>query len=197
MIYKFREGYGLPVKAQVIGERIAELEERLGSTVGTHDVVRDAESEDSPLHPCFEWDDDKAAHNWRLAQAGRILRSIEVVRVGKNGVETTEIAYVSRNHGQVQSAYMNTRSALSDSELAEVVIAEAKSILAGFTRRYRHLVTIAKEFAPVVTAIDAMQEKEKANGEAKASKRPEQANRQRGGKQAPARPGRQAVNRPG
>ena len=41
-------------------------------------VVRAAEDNNSILHKLFEWDDNKAAYNWRLQQARTILNNIEV-----------------------------------------------------------------------------------------------------------------------
>lgn len=43
------------------------------------EVVRRAESDESPLHRYFEWADDKAAHQWRLTQARALIRTVEVV----------------------------------------------------------------------------------------------------------------------
>lgn len=39
------------------------------------DLVKAAESEDSPIHGLFTWDNRKAANLYRLRQAARILRS--------------------------------------------------------------------------------------------------------------------------
>lgn len=36
-------------------------------------VVQAAQHEDSPLHEHFEWDDAKAAHEYRVSQAVRLI----------------------------------------------------------------------------------------------------------------------------
>lgn len=41
-------------------------------------VVELASDEDHPLHNKFQWDDTAAAHKWRLAQAGQLIRSVKV-----------------------------------------------------------------------------------------------------------------------
>lgn len=41
-------------------------------------VVEAAREEDSPLHPCFEWDDTKASRAWRIEQARKLIRSVTV-----------------------------------------------------------------------------------------------------------------------
>jgi len=42
-------------------------------------VVRQATDPESPLHRYFEWDDQKAGHSYRIDQARRLIRLIEVV----------------------------------------------------------------------------------------------------------------------
>lgn len=41
-------------------------------------VVEAAQDEASPLHQCFEWDDDAAAHMFRVEQARRLIRGVRV-----------------------------------------------------------------------------------------------------------------------
>lgn len=41
-------------------------------------VIEDARDPDSPLHDLFEWDDSKAAHEYRRVTARSFIRSIEV-----------------------------------------------------------------------------------------------------------------------
>lgn len=43
------------------------------------DVVTEAADESSPLHSWFEWDEGTAAHEYRLIQAGRLIRSFHYV----------------------------------------------------------------------------------------------------------------------
>jgi hypothetical protein len=152
MIYKFREGYSLPIKAQIVGERLAEIQARHGETFGCDDVLEDARPEDSPLHGCFEWDDTEAAEKYRLDQARKIIRSIEVVVITESKAERKGPAYV--HIPQATSAYMRTETAMADTDRSAQVIAEAKAQLAGWNRRYRFLAAVAKEFGPVVEAID-------------------------------------------
>ena len=57
-------------------ERIRKKEGCLVPTV----VVNEAKKPRNPLHKEFEWDDSEAATEYRLEQARRMLRSIQVVR---------------------------------------------------------------------------------------------------------------------
>jgi hypothetical protein len=48
-------------------------------------VVEEAAAADHPLHDRFEWDDELAGHEYRVIQAGRLIRSVKVI-VGESRV---------------------------------------------------------------------------------------------------------------
>jgi hypothetical protein len=60
-----------------IRKELSKIYKKNGS-VDAETVVDVAKSPKSPLHACFEWDDTKAAHKYRLVQARTIIRSIGV-----------------------------------------------------------------------------------------------------------------------
>lgn len=62
--------------AEKIGPVLHALSEQGGVT--PRDVLDTARSDNSPLHEYFEWNDKKAADEYRLEQARRMLRSINV-----------------------------------------------------------------------------------------------------------------------
>jgi hypothetical protein len=41
-------------------------------------LVENAEDENSPLHPLFQWDNDKAGHLYRLTQARNIINNVKI-----------------------------------------------------------------------------------------------------------------------
>lgn len=63
---------------KAMADVLAQLETEAG-TLTPDIVVQEAEREDSPLHHCFEWDNEKAGHAHRLEQARTLIRSIRVV----------------------------------------------------------------------------------------------------------------------
>ena len=62
--------------AQIIGEEIT----RLGPS-SAEDILNAASVSASPIHRFFEWDDSKAAREYRIEQAREMARSIKVVMV--------------------------------------------------------------------------------------------------------------------
>lgn len=41
-------------------------------------VVEEASKPDHPLHSRFNWDNEEAGHQWRLHQAGELIRSVKI-----------------------------------------------------------------------------------------------------------------------
>jgi len=76
--YKWKlEGLGKGVDVALVVEELTRLQ-KVNRILTSEVVVRAAEDNNSILHKLFEWDDNKAAYNWRLQQARTILNNIEV-----------------------------------------------------------------------------------------------------------------------
>ena len=76
--YKWKlEGLGKGVDVALVVEELTRLQ-KVNRILTPEVVVRAAEDNNSILHKLFEWDDNKAAYNWRLQQARTILNNIEV-----------------------------------------------------------------------------------------------------------------------
>src|SRR6185312_14777927 len=71
--------------AATIGPALTELATQGQMTDAT--IVEVARSENSPLHPYFEWNDQKAAHYYRIGQAQEMVREIRV-RLSDGHVES-------------------------------------------------------------------------------------------------------------
>lgn len=151
--YRYRGGQSFPVSAGVAGEEL----EKLGineRAVAPSEVVAAAKPNDAPLHPCFEWNNKKAADAYRDDQARRLIRSIEIVHVEQDdaGEDTREIAFVSvgTSGPKGQPGYLSTAVAMSDEDTRGRVISAALAQLRGWQSRYRHL----QELAPIFAAIE-------------------------------------------
>lgn len=103
----------------------AELEaiaRRNGGRLTPEEVIEAAKSKDSPLHPCFTWDDKQAAHLQRLHEARTLIRSVRVTTVVEERVYKV-IAYVrdpakpAHEQGYVSTAVLRTDEDLARSAL--------------------------------------------------------------------------------
>ena len=68
------------VDVESVHEALVEIKEK--SELTPDNVISAAYPEDSALHPLFEWDDDKAAFEYRRSQARKVIASIEITYEG-------------------------------------------------------------------------------------------------------------------
>lgn len=102
----------------------------------TPDAVVEAASEpDSPLHPCFEWDDTEAAARYRLDQARTLIRSVRVVvRTDTREVSTVYYLRDPEQRGDEQG-YVSLPRLRDDADVArEAVVAEFARAAAALKR---------------------------------------------------------------
>lgn len=129
-------------KRQAAVAEIKRLEAEHG-TLTTRLVVDTARSTKSPLHAFFEWDDDVAAEKFRLTQAGLLIRTIKVI-VTMPDLKPREIrAFVSPTRG---GGYINIVSVLTQKDLREQLLAQARLDLEAFQRRYSTLEELSDVF---------------------------------------------------
>ncbi len=144
MVYKWKDGARVVkgLKAQIVGERIEQLagaNNRLTARV----VLDDARSEDSPLHVAFEWDDTKAAEEYRLEQAANLMRCV-VVRIHPEDTELTR-AYINVGRDE-DRRYEPVIRVLSDETLRREMLASAMAELRAFKKKWAHLNELAQIF---------------------------------------------------
>ena len=96
-------------------------------------VVEVASDTSSPLHRHFEWDDSEAAHEYRLEQARRLIRSVTIIRVDSppRYVNVT----IQRVGGGSRRGYIQTERAVVDPDLYEQVVMDASRGLRSFQIR--------------------------------------------------------------
>lgn len=92
--YRFRDSYRAPagVSAEVAEEELSAIHEREGELTPAV-VVDAARPKDAPLHPIFEWDNKKAAEQYRHSQARSLIRAVEIVTT-TDGKESSAPIYV-------------------------------------------------------------------------------------------------------
>lgn len=67
------------VPVDVTIQALEEVRLAHGGKLRPPDVVEAATPEGAPLHPHFTWDDERAAHEFRLYEARHLIRTVHVV----------------------------------------------------------------------------------------------------------------------
>jgi ribosome-associated translation inhibitor RaiA len=127
------------------------------------DVVDFARNPNTAWHSQFEWDDTKAAHQFRLVRARTVIRVLVVYEQNTGQPIKGFVSLVSQRQ-QPRGGYDSTINVLSNEETREELLADALSEL----RRVQAKYSMLAELADVFAAIDAVNVKAKARQARKA-----------------------------
>jgi hypothetical protein len=119
-------------------------------------IVELARSPTSALHDFFEWDDTIAAAKFRISQARDLIRHVRV-NIDVGGQTPIEVrAYAAPTPGL---GYVRIESALSQKELRERLLTQARLDLEAFQRRYASLTELAGIFERLDKALNKKKRK--------------------------------------
>lgn len=137
-------------------QEIERLRKAHGGILKPEDVVEAARARSSPLHRCFTWDDDTAAHQWRLEQARRLLR-IFVTVIGNGEQPRESRMYVSLSTDrEKEGGYRAIADVLSDAEMRATLLMDAELDMLRFRQKYAGLVELASVFKSMAMAMRQM-----------------------------------------
>lgn len=99
-------------------------------------IVARAADKDNPLHPCFEWDDTIAAKEYRIRQAGDILRALVVVEESTNNTPINMYVNIETNGTR---GYKELTAVLQNDTERAILLGKALNDLGAYERRYHLL----------------------------------------------------------
>ena len=122
----------------------------IGDSYTPEEVLEKAKDPDTELHKCFEWDDTKAAHLYRINTARKIIQSIVIVKDNSDKKEkpTAIRAIVSKN--EYNNKYEPVTLTVRNKDSYERLLAEALRELEMFKRKYSTI----KELESIMESID-------------------------------------------
>ena len=133
------------ISADTVGAEIEQLCNIKGE-VSASDVVDIATDIDSPLHSCFEWDDDIAAIKYREEQARALLRNLVTVVVGDSDIESQPVRAFVHIRSESGSGYKPITVVVQDKKDTAYMLERAKAELRSFTVKYNALSELAELF---------------------------------------------------
>lgn len=144
--------------ALIIGREITALERRHGE-ITPESLLDTARGKGHPLHRFFEWDDTSAAAAYRLDQARKLIRSIEIVIEHDNKPPVHVRAFVhidaQTDDAEDSGRYVGTIRAMTAPDLRQQVVDRALGELESWRRRYEAYA----ELATIFRAIDSVKSK--------------------------------------
>ena len=149
-----------------VSEELILIRDSNGGLISPRKVVDFARDPGSALHKRFEWDDSKAAEDYRLWQARKVIR-LELVIIGKDeqgqtviisGVESEDdgaggqevrayVSLTSDRAGDDSGGYRSLVDVLSDESYRDQMLESAKTDMIIFKRKYQVLSQLSKVFA--------------------------------------------------
>jgi uncharacterized DUF497 family protein len=140
-----------PVDAQKAGEEFERIE-KINGMINPATVVEESLPETAVLHPCFEWDDQKASEKWREQQVRVILGNLITVHINSKNEETNIRTFVSvtMQANDLQKSYISINNALNNEDYKKQLLESAKKEFEIFRNKYSEL----KEFISVYKAYD-------------------------------------------
>lgn len=124
---------------EAIRQRLAELELNGGGRLTPAAVVEDAKDPASPLHDCFQWDDEKAAHAHRLDQARSLITSIRIVQKTDRTAVRAVFYVRDPSASDDEQGYVSTTTLRSYADSARAAIVAEFSRVADMLRRAREI----------------------------------------------------------
>jgi hypothetical protein len=117
-----------------------------GGMLHAADVVDAARNPQSILHTRFQWDDSKAAEQYRLFQARQLIRVV-VTYIGDEDAGKLTRAYVSLTPDRTRNAgggYHKVNAVLEDDSKRDRMLQDALEELARFRRKYSEIRALAQ-----------------------------------------------------
>ena len=112
-------------------------------------MVDASREESAPLHPVFEWDDRKAAECYRVVQAGSLIRNVTVKIEEVPRMEPVRAFVNVAPVGKRKGVFVSIKSAMTDEDGRETVVARAMAELERVKEKYKDLQELAGIFAEI------------------------------------------------
>jgi hypothetical protein len=116
-------------------------------------VLREAKKKTSPLHTHFLWDDTEAAKQYRLIQAGDLIRKVKVTYSPSEDVSYRVRAFFNvvqaGDNEEGKKIYVPIKEAMNNPSYREQLLAEAKRDADTFVKKYK----VLSEMSDIVDVI--------------------------------------------
>lgn len=154
MKYKYKDKAFTIVKAQIVGDTLNEIFEQNDGVVLTSTVVKSATPKRSPIHDCFEWDNNIAAKKFRERQAADLLRWIVIVKESNDeDSEPLEVRAFVSVESEGGRYYTTIGRAAKDKDVYDSIERQAYNDYMALYHKYKDL----KLFRQVNKELDKIQ----------------------------------------
>lgn len=122
----------------------------IGDKTKTREIYERAKDPTSELHKCLEWDDTKAAENYRLVQVRNVTAHLYIQFPKRNENEPDRPPLRLFHKVNEESAYMPITKIIKKEETYQALLQQAYSELRAFKAKYSTL----EELREIIDLID-------------------------------------------
>jgi hypothetical protein len=145
-----------PHETASLEEILGQLAQKNGGKLTPEQVLTAAKPKSSPLHQHFQWDDSEAAKQYRLMQAGQLIRRVRITYAPNEDRSFRVRAYVNvipevAEDESQRGHYVPFETAMSIPNYREQLLANARRDAETFKSKYATL----EEVLPIISAIES------------------------------------------
>jgi hypothetical protein len=137
------------MKSEIILAELQRLSKLSNGILTPEFVVENAKDKDNPIHNCFEWNNNKAANNFRLWQARHII-NVSVQYINEHPNTPYKVFVSLKEDRKGEGGYRELMSVMNNENLRNHLLKDALEEMNIFILKYKEL----KELAEVISEIN-------------------------------------------
>lgn len=166
--YKWAPGSRLTKKIadpQMVGDALDDLQQQNNGRITARVVVDAARPEDAPLHPCFEWDNLRAAELYREDQARHVINSVRIVHRSEDASVPVTLVHAFVNLTETvgddeERGYIPMARVMREPSLLAQALERAAAELKAIEERYKQYELIATSVRQARLELETAQEQQ-------------------------------------
>ncbi len=154
---------GIDLRQHEIVKALEDIAASHGGYLRPASVVDAARDPSNPLHSEFEWDDSLAADNYRIAQAGALIRRVKftIVRPATEAAKKITVSSVRQFQSRPScrtedGGYEQVTEIMSAPEKRDELIDQVLKELAAYRKRYAELVALSEVWVAIDEALETL-----------------------------------------
>lgn len=144
MVYQWKSGSRIKANAQASGELFEQLS-KTEEGLTARSLLEANKPKSAPLHSEYEWNNEKAADEWRLHQSRHFINSLSIVTTVKEKETPVRAFFITTEANK----YEPITAIVQEENKYNSLLSTALSELKAFERKYNTLT----ELTPVFEAI--------------------------------------------
>lgn len=139
-----------PVNADEAGTELQRIEQKHGE-ITPRILLDESTPEDAVMHPCYEWDDEKAADKYRLWQSRNILSCLVVTyeRQEEPEPKKIEVRAYQNVSDERNGRFISIDKVLESTTTKTIMLQNAMKELGAFRKKYGDLLELSSVFAAI------------------------------------------------